>query len=171
VSRKLKLRFHTPNGLHPGEIDEETAGILFKSGFATLRLSFESIKADILSKSSNKVTVAEMARAVENLEKAGYKRRDIGVYLLFGYPGQSIADIEQSLGFTKELGVTPHLALFSPVPGTVEFSNLQQSGVLSTPTDLYETNKIYYLYNKSGFSREEILYIKDLSIKINHDAK
>jgi radical SAM superfamily enzyme YgiQ (UPF0313 family) len=171
VSRKLKLRFHTPNGLHPGEIDEETAGILFKSGFATLRLSFESIKADILSKSSNKVTVAEMARAVENLEKAGYKRRDIGVYLLFGYPGQSIADIEQSLGFTKELGVTPHLALFSPVPGTVDFSNLQQSGVLSTPTDLYETNKIYYLYNKSGFSREEILYIKDLSIKINHDAK
>jgi radical SAM superfamily enzyme YgiQ (UPF0313 family) len=170
VSQKLKLRFHTPNGLHPGEIDEETAEILFKSGFETLRLSFESIKDDILSRSSNKVTVEKMMRAVENLEKAGYKRGDIGVYLLFGYPGQGLADIEQSLRFAKELGVSPHLALFSPVPGTVDFNNLQHSGVLATPTDLYETNKIYYLYNKPGLSREEIKYIKDLSIEIIADV-
>lgn len=164
----LKLNFHTPNGLHPGEIDRETAEILFKSGFKTLRLSFESIKADILSKSSNKVTVAEMVRAVDNLEKAGYKRSDIGVYLLFGLPGQNLRDVEQSLLFAQDLGVSPHLALFSPVPGTVDFLNLQKTGLLSTPTNLYETNKIYFLYNKSGFSQTDIKHIKDLSININN---
>jgi radical SAM superfamily enzyme YgiQ (UPF0313 family) len=166
---KTALSFHTPNGLHTGKIDAETAALLFESGFKTLRLSFESITADILSKSSNKVTVAEMVQAVDNLENAGYKRGDIGVYLLFGYPGQKLRDIEQSLHFVKELGVSPHLSLFSPVPGTVDFNSLQRSGVLSTPTDLYETNKIYFLYNKSGFSHDEIKHIKDLSNRIARD--
>ncbi|MCK4764324.1 MAG: radical SAM protein [Candidatus Aminicenantes bacterium] len=160
------LRFHTPNGLHTGEIDGETAEILFAAGFKTIRLSFESTGASILSKSSFKVTVKQMEQAVENLERAGYKRNEIGVYLLFGFPGQDLADIEEALFFVKDLGVAPHLAYFSPVPGTREFADLQAAGILSTPTDLYETNKIYFIFNKSGFSRLEIKRIKDLSVAI-----
>jgi radical SAM superfamily enzyme YgiQ (UPF0313 family) len=161
VSEILDVRFHTPNGLHAGEIDRETAATFFKSGFKMMRLSFESICSEILSMSSDKVTVRQMAEAVENLEAAGYKRRDIDVYLLFGVPGQCVEDIEEALAFVGDLGVTPHLSYFSPVPGTVDFIELQEAGVLSTPVNLYETNKIYFVYNKSGFSVEEIKYIKD----------
>ncbi|UCH95491.1 MAG: radical SAM protein [Candidatus Aminicenantes bacterium] len=161
VSETLKVNFHTPNGLHAGEIDRETAGILFRSGFKTLRLSFESTTAEILSKSSNKVTVRQMIDAVENLAAAGYERKDIAVYLLFGVPGQRLKQIEEDLQFVKSLGVTPHLSYFSPVPGTIDFINLQRRGILSMPVNLYETNKIYFVYNKSDFSHEEIKYIKD----------
>ncbi len=167
VKEKLSLSFHTPNGLHPGEIDSETAELLFQSGFNTLRLSFESIKEDILARSSHKVTVRQMEAAVENLEKAGYKRSEIGVYLLTGYPGQSIEDFERSLFFVGDIGVQPHLALFSPVPGTVDFNELQREGILAAPTNLYETNKIYFLYNKSQFTHEQIQYIKELSINVS----
>jgi coproporphyrinogen III oxidase-like Fe-S oxidoreductase len=102
-----------------------------------------------------------MVRAVENLEGAGYERKDIGVYLLFGLYGQTVKEIERALHFVKDLGVTPHLAYFSPVPGTTDFFNLQKSGILSTPVNLYETNKIFFVYNKSGFSYDEIKQIKD----------
>ena len=166
VSETLKVRFYTPNGLHAGEIDRETAEILFKSGFKTLRLSFESTTSEILSKSSGKVTVAEMVQAVENLEAAGYKRKDIAVYLLFGVPGQELKQLEKDLLFVKSLGVKPHLSYFSPVPGTVDFIKLQEKGVLATPVNLYETNKIYFLYNKTAFSPGEIKYIKEQTIDL-----
>jgi len=161
VSETLKVNFHTPNGLHVSEIDQETAEVLFNSRFKTLRLSFESTTSEILSKSSNKVTIQQMVKAVENLEAAGYKRKNIAVYLLFGIPGQRLQQIEEDLEFVKNLGVTPHLSYFSPVPGTSDFINLQKRGVLATPVSLYETNKIYFVYNKSNFSHEEIAYIKD----------
>jgi radical SAM superfamily enzyme YgiQ (UPF0313 family) len=161
VSETLDVHFHTPNGLHAGEIDRETAETFFKSGFKMMRLSFESTRSEILSKSSDKVTVQQMAAAVENLEAAGYKRKDIDVYLLFGVPGQRLKDIEVALDFVRSQGVTPHLSYFSPVPGTSDFIALQKAGVLSTPINLYETNKIYFVYNKSGFSFEEVKYIKD----------
>ena len=161
VKDTLKVNFHTPNGLHVGEIDRETAEIFFESGFKTLRLSFESTSEEILSKSSNKVTIGQMVRAVENLEAAGYERKSIGVYLLFGLHSQKVKEVEGALDFVKDLGVTPHLAYFSPVPGTKDFLNLQKSGILSTPVNLYETNKIFFVYNKSGFSHDEIKQIKD----------
>ena len=161
VSETLKVNFHTPNGVHVNEIDRETAEVLFNSGFKTLRLSFESTTAEILLKSSNKVTIRQMLKAVENLEAAGYERKDISVYFLFGLPGQRLKHIEADLRFVKELGVKPHLSYFSPVPGTVDFIDLQKKGALSTPVNLYETNKIYFVYNRSNFSQEEIKYIKN----------
>jgi radical SAM superfamily enzyme YgiQ (UPF0313 family) len=160
LSETLDVRFHTPNGLHAAEIDLETAEVIYGSGFETLRLSFESTSDDILTRSSNKVTVRQMEQAVENLETAGYKRQNIGVYLLFGLPGQRIEQIEEALRFVKDLGVIPHLSYFAPVPGTVDFIRLQKSGVLSMPLNLYETNKIYFLYNKSGFTRDEIQQVR-----------
>jgi radical SAM superfamily enzyme YgiQ (UPF0313 family) len=166
VQKTLAVTFHTPNGLHAGEIDQKTAQVLYNSRFKNLRLSFESTSDKILSKSSNKITVKQMQQAVLNLEAAGYKRNEIGVYLLFGYPGQTLQDIKEALDFVKDLGVTPHLSYFSPVPGTRDFKRLQESGILSSPTNLYETNKIYFLYNKSNFSLEEIKYIKNYSSKI-----
>jgi radical SAM superfamily enzyme YgiQ (UPF0313 family) len=171
VSETLKVNFHTPNGLHVSEIDRETAEVLFKSGFKTLRLSFESTTSEILSKSSNKVTIQQMLAAVENLEAAGYERKDIAVYLLFGVPGQRLQQIEEDLQFVKSLGVTPHLSYFSPVPGTIDFINLQKRGVLARPVNLYETNKIYFVYNKSNFSHEDIKSIKDQAAGLQNHNK
>jgi hypothetical protein len=163
---KTPLRFHTPNGLHPREIDRESAAVLHAAGFATLRLSFESLAADILRHSDGKVKRRHMENAVSNLEQSGYRRGQLGAYLLFGYPGQTMRDMEISLSFIKDLGLVPHLAVFSPVPGTADFFTLQQQGVLATPVDLLQTNKTYFLYQKSGFSNEEILAVKEMAAAI-----
>jgi radical SAM superfamily enzyme YgiQ (UPF0313 family) len=161
VNPRHGLKFHTPNGLHTREIDRQTADTLFAAGFKKLRLSFESTRPDILSRSSDKVSVAQMVEAVENLEAAGYKRKDIAAYVLFGLPGQRTRDVEEALDFIGDLGIKPHLSYFSPVPGTRDFNDLQEKGILAAPVDLYETNKIYFVYQKSGFSHGEIEDIKN----------
>lgn len=166
VAGRFPLAFHTPNGLHTREIDRETALLLRRSGFRTIRLSFESIKPEILRGSSYKVDRRDMEQAVEHLARAGYARGEIEVYLLFGYPGQSAADVDEALRFSRELGVVPRLSFFSPVPGTPVFHSLQARGVLSTPTDPLETNKLYFLYEKSGLSPAEVRELKDTTERI-----
>jgi radical SAM superfamily enzyme YgiQ (UPF0313 family) len=166
--RQAPLLFHTPNGLHVREIDRESAAVLHAAGFTTLRLGFESLADGILRRSDGKVKRKQMENAVRNLEQAGYRRGELGAYLLFGYPGQTIEDIEISLAFTKDLGLVPHLSIFSPVPGTDDFFELQRQGVLATPLDLLETNKIYFLYQKSGFSSEQILQVKEMTAAISN---
>lgn len=166
VREELDVQFHTPNGTHTREIDEETAELLYQSGFRTLILSFESTSAHILHRSSDKVTVNHMETAVNNLVKAGFKPSELECYLLFGIPGQTTEEVEQSLDFVRQLGILPHLSYYSPVPGTQDTRGLQRQGILSSPIDLYETNKIYWLYHKSGFSPSEIQHIKQQAAQI-----
>jgi len=163
---KTPTRFHTPNGLHAREIDRESARVLHEAGFVTLRLSFESLAANILRHSDGKIKRKEMENAVSHLEQAGYRRGQLGAYMLFGYPGQTLNDMETSLAFVSDLGLVPHLAVFSPVPGTADFLALQRQGVLSTPLNLLETNKTYFLYQKSGLTNEEILAVKEMATAI-----
>lgn len=165
---KPPMRFHTPNGLHAREIDRESAAVLHGAGFVTLRLGFESLATGILRRSDGKVKRKQMENAVSNLERAGYRRGQLGAYLLFGYPGQDLADMEMALAFVEDLGLVPHLSVFSPVPGTTDFFELQRQGVLATPLNLLETNKIYFLYRKSGFSGEEILQVKERAAAISN---
>ena len=171
VKEKIDVKFHTPNGLHAREIDEKTATVLFESGFQTVILSFESTNPQILSRSSNKVDIKHMVNAVNNLERAGFQRKDIEVYLLFGYPDQKGEDIKNSLLFVRDMGVVPHLSYFSPVPGTSDFLSLQKRGVLSKELDLYETNKIFFVYNKSGLSINDIHTTRELTAHISRSAK
>ena len=105
VAQELpQVQFHAPNGLHTREIDEKTAVILYAARFKTLRLSFESLAPKILRQSDNKVKQEQMENAVGNLEKAGYRRSQLEVYLLFGYPGQTMSDMEKALTFVGKMG-------------------------------------------------------------------
>lgn len=118
IQRKIKGRFHCPNGLHLREVNDAIARLLFKAGFVTLRFGFESAHSDVQIKTGGKVTNQELVDAVRSLKKAGYSTRDIGVYLLCGLPGQKVSEIRDSIRFVKACGARPILAEFSPIPGT-----------------------------------------------------
>jgi radical SAM superfamily enzyme YgiQ (UPF0313 family) len=159
------IRFHTPNGLHTRMIDRRTAHLLYTAGFITLNLSFESTAEQTLRKSSNKVAKKEMEAAVRHLVDAGYSAGKIGCYLLFGAPWQNIRELERTLDFAETLGIRPHLALYSPVPGTPEYHRLVDSGKL-IPGNLHQTNKIYFLYRRSPFTTDDIRRFKNRTSQI-----
>jgi hypothetical protein len=121
IRKNLGVRFHTPNGLHANLIDSELAGLMRESGFATVRLSVESIEESRLKDSCSKVTTGGFEGAVSHLSAAGYARGDIEAYVMMGAPGQESEEVVRTMLFVHRAGAVVRLADFSPIPGTPYF--------------------------------------------------
>ncbi len=118
VKRKLDCVFHAPNGLHLREINSEIARLLFQTRFKTIRFGFESADLQRQIVTGRKVYNDELVAAVSYLTTAGYKKSDIGVYILSGLPQQREDEVKRAVNFVLATGATPIIAEYSPVPGT-----------------------------------------------------
>ncbi len=117
----LSFRFHTPNGLQARLITREVAGWLKRAGFATLRLGVETTALEP-NRPDRKLRAGELEAALAHLKEAGFGPKEIGVYLLMGLPDQDEGEVAAAIRRVKELGATPVLAQYSPIPGTALWS-------------------------------------------------
>jgi radical SAM superfamily enzyme YgiQ (UPF0313 family) len=141
--RKLSCNFHCPNGLHLREITPDISQLLYDSGFKTIRFGFETSDFRRQVETGGKVKNEELKRAVMFLKGAGYTTDEIGIYLLCGLPGQSAAEVRDSIEFVWECGAKPVLAEYSPIPGT----KMWDEAVALSPFDirhepLYHNNSL-----------------------------
>ncbi len=166
----LKFIFHTPNGIHIREIDEKTAKMMFENNFKTIRLSLETAVSEEKEELSPKDALENFEKALYNLKKAGYKSKEIEVYILFGHPLQTYESIEKSIDYLKKFSVQIRLSYFSPIPGTKTFDELEKRGIIKKSDDPIYQNKIVFVYEKSGLSVEEILELKNYVFKINKES-
>jgi radical SAM superfamily enzyme YgiQ (UPF0313 family) len=143
IRRGIQRNFHTPNGLHIREIDEEVGGLLFQSGFKTIRLGFETSDEKLQIETGGKVNNKAFQKAVKNLTRAGYSSKEIGVYIMAGLPGQRVGEVEESIAFVKEAGAKPMLAEYSPIPNTPMFEKAKQMSPFDLENEpLYHNNSI-----------------------------
>ncbi len=152
VGGESNLRFHTPNGIHAGSVDGPLARLMWRSGFATLRLSLETVDADRQRVTGAKVTTGVFEQAVGHLRSAGFGPQELGAYILAGLPGQPLSEVEATVRYVQRLAVQAKLALFSPIPGTPD-------GDRALPPDadpLLHNNTVYpYLLGESYVARLE----------------
>ena len=168
--RGLRLRFHTPNGLHARLIDRALAEAMFAAGFRTLRLSLETADPHRQRETGDKVTSAELESAIAHLKAAGFSGRDIGVYVLMGLPGQPLQEVVESVGYVHRLGVVADLAFYSPIPGTVEWRRAVAAGHLAADADpLLHNNSIYPIL-RGQVSERECQQVKDLARALNRQV-
>ena len=120
-SRKVSVRFHTPNGLHARFVDASTARALRDSRFTTVCLSYESSNPERQRDSCGKVTTDQLGAALEALRSAGFTHREVSVYALMGLPGQDEGEVAETLETIHRLGARSCLAQYSPIPGTRDF--------------------------------------------------
>ena len=118
INRKLAIRLHTPNGIHARMINKKIAVKMYQAGVETIRLGFETVDPRVQSETGGKITNIEFKKAVNCLLEAGFKRSQIGAYLLIGIPGQDVQEIIDSICFVIDCGAHPRLAKFSAIPGT-----------------------------------------------------
>jgi len=121
MRRGIRARFHTPNALHVRQIDRETARLLKRSGFSTLRLGLETTQPDRQKATGGKVNTDEYQEAMRHLREAGFTAREVGTYILFGLPWQSIREVWDACRIVAAAGSEIKLAMYSPVPGTPLF--------------------------------------------------
>lgn len=165
LAQGLQVRLHTPNGLHAGEITAGLAVLMRRAGFATLRLSLETVDETRQRSTGSKVTTKAFEAAVAHLRAAGFGARELGAYILAGLPGQPLSEVRDTVRYVHQLGVQAKLALFSPIPGTPDGDR-----VLPSDADpLLHNNTVYpYLLGKEYVG--ELQQIKQLAKDGNASA-
>ena len=160
------ISFHTPNGVHPRLVDAGLARLLRRSGFRTLRLSFETVHPG-RQESMGKVSSAQLEAAVGFLEQAGYQPREIEVYILMGLPQQPFSEVLDSAHFVASLGCQIRLACWSPIPGTGEWDRAVAQGYLDPNCDPLRHNESCYPMASSAEEFAEYQRIRSYVKKMN----
>ncbi len=156
LEANVPIRFHTPNAVHVRLITKERAVLLRRAGFKTLRLGFETVNLSRHQRLDGKVEPEELKEAVALLKEAGFGQKEIGVYLLWGLPGQELAEVEASIRFVAELGASPYLAEYSPIPGTPLFEEAKRVARYPLEEDpLFHNNTIFPCLKKPDWQRLE----------------
>jgi hypothetical protein len=119
----LSVRLHAASGLSCRNLTADVAQAMRQCGFCTIRLGLETADPEAQRRLGDKATLEDLALALCHLEQAGYERQDVGVYVMAGLPGQELAEVESSLEQVTALGARPHLAEYSPVPGSPLFDD------------------------------------------------
>ena len=144
IEHGLRVRFHTPNGLHARFIDRRLARKMRRAGFVTIRLGLETADPDDQSRDGGKVDDASFAQAIQALFEAGFSAREVAAYVLIGRPGQSVDQVRATVAFAHQLGIQVRSAQFSPIPGTVEWQTAVAAGYIAADADpLLHNNSIY----------------------------
>jgi len=118
IRLQLPLRFHAANGLSLAGLTAELAGLLQQSGFATLRFGLETTDPDRQRGLGPKAFADDLEQALRYLTLAGYAAREVGIYLMAGLPGQTLAELAADLRAVLRLGARPYLTEYSPIPGS-----------------------------------------------------
>lgn len=163
VRSERELSFHTPNAIHIREIDAETAALMYRAGFHTLRLGLETTAFDSRGHLDHKVTEAEFYRAVNHLKSAGFDAGRIGAYLLVGLPGQSVASVAHSIGVVKSAGITPVLAHYTPIPQTRMWPQAIAHSRYDLAADPIYTNNALFPCHGENFSWQTLSRLKRLA--------
>ncbi len=164
IKRKIKINFHTPNGLHARFITKKLAELIIQAGFKTFYLGFESNSLNWQQKTGAKVFCDELTEAVEHLLSAGAEPASITVYQILGHPHIDIQQLEATMYFVNKLGVRGMLADFSPIPGTPDGECCRKWADLEEPL----------MHNKTAFpiillGFDESNRLKDMQRKLNRE--
>jgi radical SAM superfamily enzyme YgiQ (UPF0313 family) len=160
LSRGLDLRFHAPNGLHVASITRELAGLMFKAGFKTLRMGLETLDRERQIGWGGKVRTGQFEQAMSYLAEAGFLRGQVGVYLLYGLPGQTLDDVLEAGLAVKAQGGRPYLGEFSPIPGTALWNETKDRSEFDLEAEPLYHNNSFFPYREPGFSWEKVQEIK-----------
>jgi hypothetical protein len=90
------------------------------------------------------LTKKEWEDGAHNLLEAGFDLDDIGVYILFGLPGQDLNNVEQAVRHVRSFGFRPHLAHYTPIPGSPMFEQACKASPYPLAEEpLYQNNSIW----------------------------
>jgi radical SAM superfamily enzyme YgiQ (UPF0313 family) len=160
IKRNYKFSFHASNGLHAAYIDEETAALMKKAGFIEPKISLESSNADLQKISGGKVTNEVFERAINNLKKAGFAGKDMGIFILNGLPGQDEISVMKDVDYLKGLGLKIRHSVYSPIPGTLDFMKLRPDIGAELINEPLKQNEYYFLAINTEYNWEANLRVK-----------
>ncbi len=160
--------FHCPNALLASAITPDLAVALKKANFKTVRIGFETADPSLQENLGGKATNNELEAALRSLLAAGFSRRDLGVYILAGLPGQEPEGIAESIRFVHRAGAMARLAEYAPVPDTPLFEEARKRSSLDLDEPVNH-NKTLASYRFPELDPSALRRLKDLCRELNRE--
>ncbi len=160
MKKGMKFIFHASNGLHAAYIDAEIAMLMKQAGFVEPRVSLETTDYELQKNTGNKTTTEAFEKAIGYLRKTGFKDSEIGVYILAGLPGQDEESVMADVEYLKDMNVRIKPAVYSPIPGTMEFMKLRPDLRAALTLDPLKQNEYYFLTVNTMYNWEANLRVK-----------
>ena len=149
-------------------VSEEVLVHLKKAGCYRIHLGVETGSMKIMQAIKKQITIEQARNAVFLAKKCGFVTLS---YFMYGLPGETMEDAQQTLDLALELGTDyAEFSIMIPYPGTEAYISALKKGIIpydywleftKNPTPNYE---IPYVI-ENIISREELLKLRDLSLK------
>ena len=142
---------------NPGTVDIQYLDALIEAGANRISIGVQSFSDRLLSRIGRIHSGIQAKEAVILAKKAGFS--NISIDLMYGLPGQTLRDLEESLKQAVELNPT-HISVYGlQIEEGTPFFRLNEEGKLSLPSE--ETAEEMYDYimeflPKKGYLRYEI---------------
>jgi radical SAM superfamily enzyme YgiQ (UPF0313 family) len=130
ADRKLDLTWDATNGLIAASCSDEMVEAMEASGCIGARLGIESGNTQILRQIKKPGTVDVFMRTAEVFHR--YPRIHISGFLMFGFPGETMRQIEDTLNLGLALGLDWYqLTPLQPLPNTPIYDSMVAQGLVS----------------------------------------
>ncbi|WP_459938786.1 B12-binding domain-containing radical SAM protein [Desulfonatronum parangueonense] len=149
---KSPVRLHTPNAVHIRYLNRSLCSMMRKAGFVTIRLGLET--SSFAHRNDEKLLADHWEQGVRALVEAGFQADQVGAYILCGLPGQDFDEVAASGRFVRSFGLRPHLAYYSPIPGTQLFQQACAISKLPLAEEPLFQNPSLWPCVPGGFSQE-----------------
>ncbi len=132
ISRGYHKRIRMDCNMRFGHLTFDDYALMREAGFRLVLFGVESANQSTLDRLVKGVEVAEIVSGAENAARAGL---DVHITLMFGYPWEHEAEIENSVALARRLlrkghAYTLQCTMMIPYPGTPLFRELEGSGLL-----------------------------------------
>lgn len=155
IERKLNLEWDTPNGVAVYALDENLLDKMKESGCYHVNFAIESgcqrVLKEVIKKPVNLKRVSELTRYGKSIGLA------VGCFLVFGMPGETIEEMKESLRYVRKHRFSNvHIAIASPLPGSVLYELCKEKGYLSEGFTPFKPPNIDYHIQTPEWSKKEI---------------
>ena len=129
-----------------------------ETGCVWIGYGIESGSQKILDAMNKKARVDEAKEAIRNTRKAGIYPNTT---FIFGYPGESLRTIQETIDFKRELGIECNSFFATPYPGTPLFEQFRT--LLKDEESFISVlgNATEFTINLTGFDKETLFRLKD----------
>ena len=160
----LKFIFYLPNAIHIAKITKEILNAM--QNFKMIRFGLESLNIED-EKYGNKFKIDQLKNLLNNLNESKIPKEVVSFYILVGLPGQSFAEVENTIKTALKLGIKPRIAEYSPIPSTPLFERAKQELIankksyINIDEPLFQNPSIYP-YIATEFTQENMKKLKNM---------
>ncbi len=144
LRRGARMAWACPNGLRLDTLDADLLRLMEQAGCYSMAVGIESGSDETLASIEKHLDTKTIRRQIELIKRE--TRIRVTGFFIVGLPGETEADIENTIRFSRELPLDrANFFNYSPFPGSSIYESLKESGELNRidPSDLYIHHVVY----------------------------